>query len=145
MQAVVEKTRPIASGPDAAAAGARAPSMPCKIPCLWMGGVAAYPASARGYATVNCYLLTEPDAALMLDTGFTVHRSAILDGVEQIIGRDKPLTLFPLRLNELMSLSNTMALAQRFPVDGCISVLKDAAYHVDLESILPNDIADAGW
>ncbi|WP_158746852.1 hypothetical protein [Acidisphaera sp. L21] len=142
MQAVVEKTRPIA--PDQMLL----PLVPGRLYALQNtmsldGRVAAYPASARGYATVNCYLLTEPDAALMLDTGFTVHRSAILDGVEQIIGRDKPLTLFPLRLNELMSLSNTMALAQRFPVDGCISVLKDAAYHVDLESILPNDIADA--
>jgi hypothetical protein len=105
------------------------------------GRVAAYPASARGFAPVNCYLLTEPDGAMLLDTGFTAHRAAILGNVEAVIGRDTPLTLFPLRMNEFMSLSNVMALAARFPVESCISVLKDAAYHVDLESLSPGDIA----
>ena len=142
MQAVIAENRPVVSS------NLVVPLVPGRLYALQNtmaldGRVAAYPASARGYATVNCYLLTEPDAALMLDTGFTAHRAAILDGVERVIGRDTSLTLFPLRLNEFMSLSNTMALAQRFPVDSCISVLSDAAYHVDLESLSPAEIAAA--
>jgi len=107
------------------------------------GRVAAYPASARGFAPVNCYILKEPDGAMMLDTGFTAHRAAILRDVEAVIGRDAMLSLFPLRMNEFMSLANVMALAAKFPVDRCISVLKDAAYHVDLESLSPGDIKTA--
>ena len=34
------------------------------------GRVSSYPASARGFSVANSYLLTEPDAALLIDTGF---------------------------------------------------------------------------
>ena len=34
------------------------------------GRVSSYPASARGFSVVNSYLLTQPDAAMLIDTGF---------------------------------------------------------------------------
>jgi hypothetical protein len=34
------------------------------------GLVSSYPASARGYSVANSYLLTQPDAAMLIDTGF---------------------------------------------------------------------------
>lgn len=146
-EAVLDVTRPDVSGPSSSGSHIHV-LVPDRLYALHNvmdldGRVAAYPGSARGYAPVNCYILKEPDGALMIDTGFTAHRAAILRQVEDLIGRDTPLTLFPLRMNEFMSLANVMALAAHFPVDSCISVLKDAAYHVDLESLSPADIAAA--
>jgi len=34
------------------------------------GRVSSYPASANGYSVSNCYLLRQPDAAWLIDTGF---------------------------------------------------------------------------
>lgn len=107
------------------------------------GRVAAFPHAATGYAPINCYLLKQGDHAMMLDTGFTAHRDSILRAMEQVLGRDATVTLFPLRMNEFMSLCNAMAIADRFQVDGCISVLRDAAFWVDLESIDPADVRSA--
>jgi len=107
------------------------------------GRVAAFPQSAEGYAPINCYLLKQGDHAMMLDTGFTAHREAILRAMEQVLGRNATVTLFPLRMNEFMSLCNAMAIADRFHVDCCISVLRDAAFWVDLESIDATDVLSA--
>ncbi len=41
------------------------------------GRVSAYPASARGYSVANSYLMTQPDAALLIDTGFGKDEPAI--------------------------------------------------------------------
>ena len=34
------------------------------------GRVSSYPGSARGYSVANSYLLTQSDAAMLIDTGF---------------------------------------------------------------------------
>lgn len=107
------------------------------------GRVAAFPQSAEGYAPINCYLLKQGDHAMMLDTGFTAHRESILRAMEQVLGRNATVTLFPLRMNEFMSLCNAMAIADRFQVDGCISVLRDTAFWVDLESVDATDVLSA--
>lgn len=107
------------------------------------GRVAAFPQSATGYAPINCYLLKQGDHAMMLDTGFTAHRDSILGAMEQVLGRNATVTLFPLRMNEFMSLCNAMAIADRFHVDGCLSVLRDAAFWVDLESLDTTDVLSA--
>ena len=41
------------------------------------GRVSSYPASARGYSVTNCYVLRQPDAAWLIDTGFGCHEAAI--------------------------------------------------------------------
>ncbi len=105
------------------------------------GRVAAYPPSARGHAPVNCYILREDDGALMLDLGFAAHREAMLAQMDGIVGRELPLTLFPLRINEFMSVSNGAAIAMRFNVESCLSQLHDVAYWIDLESMTSEEIA----
>jgi hypothetical protein len=99
------------------------------------GRVAAFPPNASGYAPINCYLLKNGNHFLMLDTGFKCHRSNIIKQLSALTDDQSEITLFPLRMNEFMSLSNTMSIAERFNVNGCLSVLQDAAYHVDLESL----------
>src|SRR5688572_6254935 len=70
------------------------------------GRVSSYPASARGYAVANCYLLKQPDAAMLIDTGFGKDEQLIISQIESLIVPKSPLSLFPLRLNEFMSINN---------------------------------------
>ena len=41
------------------------------------GRVSSYPASARGFSVANSYLLTQSDAAMLIDTGFGKDEPAI--------------------------------------------------------------------
>src|SRR5262249_60160107 len=68
------------------------------------GRVSSYPASARGYAAANSYLLTQSDAAMLIDTGFGKDEAAIRAQLDSLIPPGLPLSLFPLGLNESMSL-----------------------------------------
>jgi hypothetical protein len=95
------------------------------------GRASAYPANARGYSTSNCYLLTCDGHGLLLDTGFTAHASAILSQIETVAGRDVKLSVYPMRLNEFMSVCNVEAIAGRFNVERCYSGNPDAALWVD--------------
>ena len=68
------------------------------------GRVSSYPGSARGYSVTNCYLLRQPDAAWLIDTGFGGDEAALRAQIELLIARTLPLSLLPLRLNEFMSI-----------------------------------------
>ena len=46
------------------------------------GRVSSYPASARGWSVANCYLLTQPDAAMLIDTGFGKDEQLIISQIE---------------------------------------------------------------
>src|SRR5262245_42910430 len=70
------------------------------------GRVSSYPASARGYSVANSYLLTQSDAAMLIDTGFGKDEPVIRAQIESLIAPGLPLSLFPLRLNEFMSINN---------------------------------------
>src|SRR5437660_10331659 len=63
------------------------------------GRVSSYPASARGFSVANCYLLTQPDGAMLIDTGFGKDEPAIRAQIESLIAPDLPFSMFPLRLN----------------------------------------------
>ena len=78
------------------------------------GRVSAYPGHARGYSVSNCYLLREPDGAFLLDTGYAANEAQILVQLGSLISRELPLTLFPLRINEFMSVGNAMTIARTF-------------------------------
>lgn len=95
------------------------------------GRVSSYPAKARGYSVSNCYLLTEPDAAWLIDTGFGGHEPALRAQIESLISRDRPLSLFPLRLNEFMSIQNIEPFAAYFNVKECFTANPDAALWFD--------------
>ncbi len=95
------------------------------------GRVSFYPASARGFSVANSYLLTEPDAAMLIDTGFGKDEAAIRAEIESLIAPRLPLTLFPLRLNEFMSINNVESFAGHFNVETCYASNIDAALWFD--------------
>jgi hypothetical protein len=88
------------------------------------GRVSSYPASARGWSVANCYLLTQPDAAMLIDTGFGKDEQLIISQIESLIPHGQPLSMFPLRLNEFMSINNVETFA-------CYTSNPDAALWFD--------------
>ena len=76
------------------------------------GRVSAYPANVRGYAPGHCYLLKEGNDALLLDSGYAAYRSQIIASLHQLLAPGDELSIFPLRLNEYMSVCNVEAIAQ---------------------------------
>lgn len=95
------------------------------------GLASSYPSNARGYSVVNCYLLKQPDGALLLDSGYTVHAQSMLSQLGSLLDKKTPLSIYPLRLNEFMSVCNVEAIASVFNVDQCYSSNPDAALWVD--------------
>jgi flavorubredoxin len=95
------------------------------------GRVSSYPASARGYSVANSYLLTQSDAAMLIDTGFGKDEPAIRAQIESLIAPRLPLSLFPLRLNEFMSINNVETFAGHFNVEQCYTSNVDAALWFD--------------
>src|SRR5437588_10254470 len=95
------------------------------------GRVSSYPASARGYAVANSYLSTQRDAAMLIDTGFGKDEPAIRAQIESLIAPGSPLSLFPLRLNEFMSINNVETFAGHFNVEQCYTSNIDAALWFD--------------
>ena len=95
------------------------------------GLASSYPAKARGYSVVNCYLLKQEDGALLLDSGYTIHADSILTQIGGLLDTKTPLSIYPLRLNEFMSVCNVEAIAGTFHVDQCYSSNPDAALWVD--------------
>jgi len=95
------------------------------------GRVSAYPASARGFSVANCYLLTQSDAALLIDTGFGKDEPVIRAQIESLIAPGLPLSMFPLRLNEFMSINNVESFAGHFNIETCYTSNIDAALWFD--------------
>jgi len=95
------------------------------------GRVSSYPASARGFSVANSYLLSQSDAAMLIDTGFGKDEPAIRAQIESLITPDLPLSLFPLRLNEFMSINNVETFAAHFNVEQCYTSNVDAALWFD--------------
>src|SRR5580692_8279908 len=83
------------------------------------GRVSSYPASARGFSVANSYLLAQPDAAMLIDTGFGKDEPTIRAQIESLIAPGMPLSMFPLRLNEFMSINNVESFAGHFNVETC--------------------------
>jgi flavorubredoxin len=95
------------------------------------GRVSSYPASARGFSVANSYLLTQPDAAMLIDTGFGKDEPVIRGQIEALIAPGLPLSMFPLRLNEFMSINNVESFAGHFNVETCYTSNIDAALWFD--------------
>lgn len=95
------------------------------------GRVSAYPADARGYTVSNCYLIKEGDDAVLLDSGFTAHAASLIAQVGSILEPEATLSVYPLRINEYMSVCNVEAIAANFNVIQCYSGNPDAALWVD--------------
>src|SRR5437870_1874357 len=95
------------------------------------GRVSSYPASARGYSVAYSYLLTQSDAAWLIDTGFGKDEPVIRAQIESLIAPGLPLSLFPQRLNEFMSINNVESFAGHFNVETCYTSNVDAALWFD--------------
>jgi hypothetical protein len=95
------------------------------------GRVSSYPVSARGFSVANCYLLKQPDAAMLIDTGFGKDEPVIRAQIESLISPRLPLSMFPLRLNEFMSINNVESFAAHFNVETCYTSNIDAALWFD--------------
>jgi flavorubredoxin len=95
------------------------------------GRVSSYPASARGFSVANSYLLTQSDAAMLIDTGFGKDEPVIRAQIESLIAPGLPLSMFPLRLNEFMSINNVESFAGHFNVETCYTSNIDAALWFD--------------
>jgi len=95
------------------------------------GRVSSYPASARGFSVANSYLLTQSDAAMLIDTGFGKDEPVIRAQIESLIAPGLPLSLFPLRLNEFMSINNVETFAGHFNVEQCYTSNIGAALWFD--------------
>src|SRR3977135_3207320 len=95
------------------------------------GRVSSYPGSARGYSVANSYLLTQSDAAMLIDTGFGKDEPVIREQIESLITPGLPLSLFPLRLNEFMSINNVETFAAHFNVAQCYTSNIEAALWFD--------------
>lgn len=99
------------------------------------GRLSAFPKRARGWSSANCYVLKEPEGAYLLDTGYAAHQQSVMAQLEQVLDRETPLTLFPLRITEYMSIGNGLAIARAFNVSECYATSLDAALWLDLESM----------
>jgi len=117
------------AGEIAALAGGRLYALQNPFPLD--GRVSSYPASARGFSVANSYLVTEPDAAMLIDTGFGKDEPVIRAQIESLIAPSLPLSLFPLRLNEFMSINNVESFAGHFNVETCYTSNIDAALWFD--------------
>lgn len=87
------------------------------------GRAGMYARSTRGHTASNCHLIVGEKEAVLLDTGFTLHRTAIRDQIAARLPLGVKLQIFPLRLQEPNSASNCMYLASQFPGAGFYGVL----------------------
>jgi flavorubredoxin len=80
------------------------------------GRVSWFPADASGVAPLNCYLLIEGDAALLIDTGVPVHRAALIDQLRELLPHAARLSILHTRIAEYDSVGNTAAVCRAFDV-----------------------------
>lgn len=73
------------------------------------------PSTVKGWQPSNCYLLTEPSSALLVDSGLAIHRNLVLDGLTEALGPDGALSIFFTR-GEMDCVSNLEPISERFDV-----------------------------
>jgi hypothetical protein len=95
------------------------------------GRVSTHAAEARGFAPMNSYLLREGDAALLVDTGFSVHENALLAQLDALLGATTTLSILPTRIGEFAPVCNVRALVERYPTGTLYGSQGDPALWVD--------------
>jgi flavorubredoxin len=68
---------------------------------------------------------------MLIDTGFGKDEPVIRAQIETLIAPGLPLSMFPLRLNEFMSINNVESFADHFNVETCYTSNPDAALWFD--------------
>jgi len=100
------------------------------------GRITWHPADARGFAPMNTYVLVEGDAAMLVDTGITVHAGALVQDLKATLAPGSRLTVLHTRLGEYNSLCNTPAIVEDFDVRVIYGPHVNAARWTDF---LPHD------
>src|SRR5215475_14437000 len=77
------------------------------------------------------YCLHNP---LLLDGRLSAYPKRIIAQLEKVLDRTTPLSLFPLRITEYMSVGNALAISRAFNVRECYATTIDALLWLDLES-----------
>lgn len=106
------------------------------------GRVAWYPPSVRGFASINAYLLIEGKDAVMVDTGVTFHREAVIGQLQAALPGERISIAFT-RIGEYAAICNTMAIAERVPVEALYAMVPRAIDWVEFR--LRADRPGNGW
>jgi hypothetical protein len=77
------------------------------------GRVSWHAPSARGWAPMHCYVLTEPGHALIVETGLAAHQDELMGELESAIG-DRAPSLLVLRQGEFDSVFNLLPIVHGF-------------------------------
>jgi hypothetical protein len=84
-----------------------------------------YPAGTTGAVPVTSYLLREGERALLVDTGVTVHRDALIAQVAHVLPAATRLEILHTRIGEYDGTCNTTALLERFGVRAVYGAVPD--------------------
>jgi hypothetical protein len=95
------------------------------------GRVTWHPRTARGFATMNSYVLMEGDAALIVDTGISIHEQALLGQLATLVTDSTQLAVVHTRIGEYTSICNTVPIADRFGLATLYSEQPDSPLWVD--------------
>ena len=86
------------------------------------GRISWFADSARGFTPLLCYLASEPDGDVMLDTSMPILEEQILAQLTELHPADRPLTLVLSRNPEFDSVGNAGLVLTRFRTQRLISV-----------------------
>ena len=95
------------------------------------GRVTSHPATARGWAPSNSYLLLENSRALLVDAGYSVHEQSLLAQLGSLIDADTPVDFLPTAIGEFGSICNVRPITERFNVVRYYGILDDANRWLD--------------
>jgi hypothetical protein len=84
-----------------------------------------YPAGTTGAVPVTSYLLREGGRALLVDTGVTVHRAALIAQLAHVLPAATRLEILHTRIGEYDGTCNTTALLERFGVRAVYGAVPD--------------------
>ncbi|MBO0980083.1 hypothetical protein [Microbacterium sp. SD291] len=73
------------------------------------------PRGSTGYQSSNCYLLSEGDQHLLVDSGLAIHGQQVLDGLAELLGEGGGVSVFFTR-PEMDCVSNLEPIARRFDI-----------------------------
>jgi hypothetical protein len=115
------------------------PVLPLHENCLYAlcnpypldGRVTWHPPTARGFAPMNSYVLMEGDAALIVDTGISIHEQALLGQLATLVTDATQLAVVHTRIGEYTSICNTVPIADRFGLTTLYSEQPDSPLWVD--------------
>lgn len=106
------------------------------------GRVAWFPDAIRGFASVNAYLLIEGTDAVMIDTGVTAHRDAVIGQLRAVLPGDM-LSIAFTRIGEYAAICNAMPIAEQIPVEALYAMVPQA---IDWVEFRPRaDRPGNGW